>query len=168
MGAKIAGCRRIIGLDRIESRLKLAKELGCHEVIDGSKLGDKTLVDAIKETAGGGGPTITIDTSGAPPLIKSGLESLRNRGKFVQVGSAPFDFNLEFTMFSFMVAGKQIIGAVEGQAYPPEFVPKMVKWYNEGRFPIDKLMKLMPAEKFEQALQEMHDGSTIKPILTWS
>ncbi|KAI6854633.1 NAD(P)-binding protein [Hortaea werneckii] len=167
MGARIAGCRRIVGLDRIESRLKLAKDLGCTDVIDGSKLGDKSLVETIKEVAGGGGPTIAIDTTGAPPLIKAGLEGIRNRGKFVQVGSAPFDFNLDFNMFQFMVAGKQVIGAVEGQAYPPDFVPQMVQWYREGRFPIDKLMRLMPAQEFERALEEMHDGSTIKPILTW-
>ena len=39
----------------------------------------------------------------------------------------------------------------------------MVKWYRDGKFPIDKLMKLMPAEDFEKGLQEMHDGVTIKP-----
>lgn len=168
MGAKIAGCRKIIGLDRVESRLQLAKELGATDVIDGSKLGDKSLVDTIKDVAGSGGPAIAVDTTGAPPLIKAGLESIQNRGKYVQVGTAPFEFNLEVNMMSFMMSGKQIIGAIEGQAYPPEFVPKMVQWYREGRFPIDKLMKLMPAEDFKQALHEMHQGSTIKPILTWS
>lgn len=44
-------------------------------------------------------------------------------------------------------------------------VPKMVKWYKEGKFPIDKLMKLMPADDFEQGLKEMHDGVTIKPYV---
>jgi Zn-dependent alcohol dehydrogenase len=38
-------CRKIIGVDRVESRLKTAKELGATDVIDGSKLGDKTLVE---------------------------------------------------------------------------------------------------------------------------
>ena len=27
----------------------------------------------------------------------------------------------------------------------------MIKWYREGRFPIDKMMKLIKAEDFEQA-----------------
>ncbi|KAK4546329.1 hypothetical protein LTR36_002006 [Oleoguttula mirabilis] len=168
MAAKIAGCQTIIGLDRIESRLKLATELGATHVIDGSKLGDKSLGDAIREVTDGIGPSITIDTSGAPPLIKAGIEFTRNSGKFIQVGSAPFDYNLEINMSTFMVTGKQIIAAVEGQAYPPEFVPKMVQWYREGKFPIDKLTKFMPADDFEQALKEMHDGTTVKPILCWS
>lgn len=49
-----------------------------------------------------------------------------------------------------------------------DYVPKMIKWYREGRFPIDKMMKLIKAEDFEQGLKEMHDGTTIKPIMCWS
>ena len=127
MGAKIQNCRTIIGLDRVASRLELAKELGATHVIDGSKLGDKSLVDAVRELSEGIGPSICVDTTGVPALTKGGIECLRNRGKYLQVGSNPFDFNLDINMFSFMVSGKQIIGAVEGQAYPPEYVPKMIQ-----------------------------------------
>lgn len=169
MGAKIQGCRMIIGIDKVESRLKLAKELGATHVIDGSKLGDKTLGDAVKELADGVGPTITIDTTGAPVLMDAGMQFTRNRGKYIQVGSPPFDYNLgSVSAFEFMVAGKQWIGAIEGGAHPPDYVPKMIQWYREGKFPIDRLMKLMPADDFKQALHEMHTGETIKPILTWS
>ena len=168
MGAKIQGCKTIIGVDKVESRLKLAKEFGATHVIDGSKLPEgKSLGDAVKEYSDGIGPTITIDTTGAPPLIKAGVEFTRNRGKIVQVGSSPFDFKLEIETFSFMVAGKQFIGAVEGHAYPKEYVPKMIQWYREGRFPIDRLMKFLPADDFEQGLKEMHEGTTIKPVLLW-
>lgn len=167
MGAKIQGCHQIIGVDRMESRLKLAKELGCTDVIDGSKLGDKTLADAVKALCDPGA-TVTVDTTGVPDLIKAGVEFTRNRGKIIQVGTAPMDFNLELNLFTFMLTGKQFLGAIEGQAYPPEYVPKMIQWYREGKFPIDKLMKLIPADDFQQGLKEMHDGSTVKPILCWS
>lgn len=170
MGAKIMGCRQIIGIDRVQSRLDLAKELGCTHVIDGGKLDEgKTLGEVVKQIADGVGPSITIDTTGAPVLMDAGMQFTRNSGKYIQVGSPPFDYTLGSVVgFEFMVAGKQWIGAIEGGAYPPEYVPKMVQWYREGKFPIDKLMKLMPADKFNEALHEMHSGETIKPILTWS
>lgn len=101
----VCSCRTIIGIDRVESRLKLATELGCTHVIDGSKLGDKSIGDAVKEILDGVGPSITIDTTGVPALIKAGIDFTRNRGKIVQVGSAPFDFNLEINVFTFMVSG---------------------------------------------------------------
>lgn len=168
MGAKVQGCHKIIGVDRVESRLKLAQELGVTHAIDGSKLGDKSIVDAVRELSDGVGSTITIDTTGVPALVKAGVELTCNRGKYIQVGSVPFDFSIEIPVFEFMVSGKQFIGAIEGQAYPPEYVPKMIQWYREGRFPFDKMMKLMPADQFEEALKEMHDGTTIKPVLCWS
>ena len=107
--------------------MRLAQELGATSVIDGSKLGDKSLVDAIKEAAEGLGPTIAVDTTGVPILINAGVESLRNKGRYYQVGTAPFDFSLAFPLFSFMVAGKSVHGAIEGEAYPPEYVPMMIK-----------------------------------------
>lgn len=169
MGARIQGCRRIIGVDRVASRLELAKEMGATHVVDTSKLPKgKSVADAVREVSEDLGPSITVDTTGVPFLIRAAVEFARNRGKILQVGSAPFDFKLELTAFDFMVRGLQYIGAVEGQAYPPEFVPKLVQWYKEGRFPVDKMMKLMKADQFEAALHEMHDGTTIKPILCWS
>ncbi len=129
MGAKLSDCRTIIGIDRVQSRLDLAKEFGATHVIDGSKLPEgKELGDVVREYSEGVGSTVTVDTTGNPGLIKAGMEFTRNRGKVVQVGSPPFDFKMEIEAFSFMVSGKQFLGAIEGQAYPPEYVPKMIQW----------------------------------------
>jgi Zn-dependent alcohol dehydrogenase len=156
MAAKNSNCRVIIGIDRIESRLALAKELGATHVFNGSSLPEgQTLSEAIQAVSDGVGPTITIDTTGAPPLIIEGINFTRNCGKYIQVGAAPLDFNLsEINLFQLMNTGKQLIGAIEGAAYPRDFLPKMIQWYKEGKFPIDRLMKTLPAEDFKQALQE--------------
>lgn len=66
-----------------------------------------------------------------------------------------------------MVAGKSYRGVIEGEAYPLDFVPKLIQYYREGKFPIDKFIKLMDAKDFEQGLHEMHTGETIKPVLLW-
>lgn len=156
MAAKISGCRAVIGIDRVESRLQLAKDLGATHVVDGSTLPEgKSLGDVVKEIADGVGPTITIDTTGAPVLIEAGFKFTRNRGKYIQVGTPPFDFSLSgIGAFELMSSGKQFIGAIEGGAFPPEYVPKMIQWYKDGKFPVDKLMKFLPAENFQQALKE--------------
>ncbi|GAB7347270.1 hypothetical protein MBLNU459_g3360t1 [Dothideomycetes sp. NU459] len=169
MAARIAGCRTIIGIDRVECRLAAAKEFGATHVVDTSKLPEgKTVVQVVQEISDGVGPTVTIDTTGVPALIKSAVETTRFGGKIIQVGSAPADFNLEVPVFTFMVAGKAFIGAIEGNSVPREFLPKLIQWYREGKFPFDKMVKLMPAADFEKGLHEMHSGETIKPVLTWS
>lgn len=168
MAAKIRGCRMIIGIDRVSQRLELAKELGATHVVDSSKLPEgKTLVDVVREIADGVGPTVTVDTTGVPALIQMGIEFTRYSGKAIQVGTAPADANLTIPIFPFMVAGKTYTGAVQGDSTPSEYVPQMVEWYRKRMFPIDRLIKLMPADEYERALHEMHSGETVKPVIVW-
>ncbi|KAL1297704.1 hypothetical protein AAFC00_006252 [Neodothiora populina] len=168
MAAKIAGCRKIIGIDMVESRLQAAKEFGATDVVDTSKLpAGKTIIDVMRELGDGVGPSITIETTGVPFLIKNAVEQTRMGGRIVQVGTAPPDFALELPVFNFMVGGKILMGAVEGNSKPDQYIPQMIQWWREGKFPFDKLCKLMPADDFLQGLAEMKTGETVKPILTW-
>lgn len=169
MAAKIAGCRIIIGIDRVQTRLDLAKELGATHTVDTSALpAGKTLVDVIREIGDGVGSTITIDTSGFVPLITQGLEFTRSHGKMIQVGSAPPDAVLDIPIFMNMVQGKQYMGAIEGESVASEYIPLMIQWYRDGKFPVEKLIKFLPAEDFAKGLHEMHTGQTVKPVLLWS
>ncbi|TKX20988.1 S-(hydroxymethyl)glutathione dehydrogenase-like protein 1 [Elsinoe australis] len=168
MGAKIVGARIIVGIDRVKKRLDLAKELGATHVIDSSSLEEgKTLSDAVKEICDGAGPTVAVETTGVPALIKACIDFTRIKGQVLQVGSAPTDFQLELNAFGFMPTGKTYRGVIEGESFAPEYVPKMIQWYREGRFPIDKFSKFMDAAEFQKGLHEMHTGETIKPILLW-
>ncbi|CAD0090916.1 unnamed protein product, partial [Aureobasidium vineae] len=169
MAAKLSGCRTIIGIDRVDYRMETAKSLGATHVVDTSKLQDgKTVIEAVQELCEGAGPAITIDTTGVPVLVKAAIEMTRKGGRIIQVGSTPPDFQVELPAFLFMNSGKAYMGAIEGNSISSEFIPKMIGWYREGKFPFDKLVKLMPAEEFERGIHEMHTGETVKPIITWS
>ncbi|KAK4988745.1 hypothetical protein LTR66_006325 [Elasticomyces elasticus] len=169
MAAKISGCRMIIGIDRIASRLELAKTLGATHTINTAELPEgKSVVDAVKEVAEGSGPSVSIDTTGLPALIRAAVEWTRNRGKICQVGTSPMDAKLDIPIFMFMISGKQFIGTVEGDSVPSEYVPKMIQWWRDGQFPVEKLVKYYKADDFETALHDMHSGEIVKPILLWS
>lgn len=96
MAANIQGCRMIIGVDRVESRLQSAREFGATHVVDTSKLpAGKTVTEVVQEIADGVGPNITIETTGVPFLIEGAVGMTRFGGKIIQVGSAPADFQLQ-------------------------------------------------------------------------
>lgn len=60
MGARICGCRTIVSIDRVESRLQLAKELGATHTVNTEKLPEgKTLADVLREICDGVGPNRT-------------------------------------------------------------------------------------------------------------
>ncbi|KAE9969824.1 hypothetical protein EG328_006660 [Venturia inaequalis] len=167
MGAKIGGAKTIIAIDRVPARLELAKEIGATHTINSDGMDMPALIQAVRDLTDGYGSSITMDATGVPKLIAAGVEFTRRRGQYLQIGSAPMDAKLEIELFNFMASGKRFIGAVEGDIIPAEYIPKMIGWYREGKFPIDKLMKTFKADNFMGAIHEMHTGETIKPIIVW-
>jgi Zn-dependent alcohol dehydrogenase len=168
MGAKIAGCAQIIGVERHVSRLELAKELGATHVVQVDPTADpQSVSDAVLAATNNLGVNIVLDTTGVPALIAQGVRMASFKGKILQVGTAPETGTLAIPIHEFMVAGKQYMGVVEGDVNPKEYVPKMVKWVREGSLPLQKIVKFYKAEDFEQAIRDMQSGETIKPVIVW-
>ncbi|KAL2867807.1 NAD(P)-dependent alcohol dehydrogenase [Aspergillus lucknowensis] len=168
MGAKIVGCTQIIGIDRHESRLELAKELGATHVVRvdaESDLGEVTA--AVRAITGDLGTNITLDTTGVPGLIAQGVKMTGFKGKILQVGTAPETGKLMIPIHEFMVSGRQFMGVVEGDVVPREYIPKLIRWVREGKLPLEKIVKFYQADEFQAAIQDMQSGQTVKPVILW-
>ena len=101
MAAKISGAKQIIGIDRVESRLKLATEVGATHTINTTGL--ESLVSEVQKVSGGDGASIVVDTTGVPALIQHGTDFTANRGKMVLLGVAPGDAVQGIPIVPFMV-----------------------------------------------------------------
>ncbi|KAJ5419002.1 uncharacterized protein N7487_002552 [Penicillium crustosum] len=160
MAAKIIGCRRIIAVDRIPDRLSLATELGATHVIHTGEL-TTSLTDAVKLATEGLGSSLTIDTTGVLSIIRESLDMTSVLGRMVLLGMAKD--SLEIDMTKFKLAGKTLLGSVQGDVIPS----KMIEWYRAGRFPIEKLVRFYKPEDHTTAIQDMKAGHTVKPIIKW-
>lgn len=167
MAARNQKCATIIGIDRVDARLELAESLGATHVFNTSSMSTEELVAAVKSATGGLGATISIDTSAHPPLVAAQIEYTRYMAKIIQVGTGMPDANLTLHMQSFMVSGKQYFGAVQGHSRTSEYIPKMIKWWKEGIFPVEKLVKFFDFEDFENAVKVMGQGEIVKPVMVW-
>ncbi|KXS95737.1 hypothetical protein AC578_5296 [Pseudocercospora eumusae] len=167
MGAKIAGCKRIVAVDKNQERIDMAIELfGATDGLNTTDLTDLTA--AMKEISGGRGPNVVIETTGVPVVVESAYYSVDTRGAYVQVGgpvSPDYRFSLDLVQHLFR--GIRLWGCVEGDSFPGEFIPEMIKYYRAGKLPLDKMVKYYPADDFKTALHDMHVGKTIKPVLLW-
>lgn len=175
MAAKIQGCRAIIAVDRVKSRLNIAKELGATHVFDTTGMGIKKesyasdLAEELKKIAPDGKINFAFDTTGVLPLINAQIKALSKRGKLIQIGIPittpspiiPFDFQ------NFFQATKRIDTNYLGDALAKEHVPKMIQWHKDGKFPFDKFIKFYKAKDVAQALEDMK-VEVIKPILVHS
>lgn len=159
MAAKIAGCSKVIAVDIHDSRLELAKELGATHTINGTK------VDTVEEVQKitGGGTNYGIDSTGVPTVTRQGLNALKSKGVLAVVGATDdLTINVQNEL---MGEGKSLIGVVEGDSIPQTFIPKLVQYYKEGKFPFDRLIDFYEFEDLEKALEDSKTGKTIKPVV---
>lgn len=160
MAARIAGCAKIIGVGGNENSLNLALEVGATHVINRKKCPD--IVAEIRDITGGGA-NYAIETSGVTNFVRSGLHCLAPFGVLAIVGITP---SMEIDMFGELMAeGKTIMGVIEGDAVPKLFIPRMLEYYRQGRFPVDKIMKFYPFSEINQAFADSHNGVAIKAVL---
>jgi aryl-alcohol dehydrogenase len=162
MAAKIAGCTTIIGIDAVQGRLDLAKELGCTHVINGNITPDIT-AEILKITVSG--VHNSIDTTGVPALIDSAISSLRKMGACAlaaTMGAREYSIQL-----GFKVQGKAatIVGIQEGDSNYQIFLPQLVEFYRAGLFPFDKMIRFYTLHEIEQAFEDSLSGKTIKPVI---
>jgi aryl-alcohol dehydrogenase len=110
-------------------------------------------------------PVVThaLDTTGRPELIARALRLLAPRGVLVLVGLGPAEATLDVR--SLMLRGLQVRGCVEGDAEPSVLVPELVRRYQEGRLPLDRLVTTYPLDEFDRAVADQRAGLALKPVL---
>ncbi|KAF2158816.1 hypothetical protein M409DRAFT_61323 [Zasmidium cellare ATCC 36951] len=167
MGARIAGCKRIVAVDKVQERIDLAKDVfGATHGLNTTDLTDLTA--AMKDISGGRGPNVVIETTGFPLVLEASYYAVDTRGAFVQVGG-PADPHYRFSLdvVQHLFRGIKLWGCVEGDSFPGDFIPELIKYYREGKLPVDKMVRYYQAADFKTALHDMHVGETIKPVLVW-
>ncbi|CAI7570367.1 unnamed protein product [Penicillium bialowiezense] len=101
MTAQIAKCKTIIAIDRVQSRLELAKEIGATHTINTSHSGFCTLDNAVRGIVATGA-SIAIETTGVASIIEQSIESTHARGKVVYIGIPPPNYTLNLNLSEHM------------------------------------------------------------------
>lgn len=161
MAAKIIGCDPIIAVDLQADRLELAREFGATHVIDG---GDPNFAGALKQLTQGGVAAI-LDTAGTQVTFEQSLHSLRPGGT---LGTLTLPGGFEDPIphpggIPFLTT--RIVGIIEGDAVPHQFLPELIRYFEAGELPFDRLIQTFPFERIEEAFAAMESKSAIKPVL---
>ena len=165
LAAQVAACSTIIAVDRVPQRLDFARDLGATHVIDVS---DEDPVERIKELTGGNGVDYALETTGVPSVLRQAVDSLAVRGVAGLLGQAPIGSEVAFETGASLVRGWTLTTIVEGDAVPQLFIPRLIELYRAGRFPFDRLIKHYPFADIEKAFSDSENGTTVKPVLTFS
>ncbi|MCY4425970.1 MAG: NAD(P)-dependent alcohol dehydrogenase [Halieaceae bacterium] len=157
LAARNLDAGRIIAVDRVESRLELALELGATEVVNTAEQDLAAALEAV------GGIDQGIESTGVPPVISTAADALKVRGTLALLGLS----NVPQVTLNILplISGKTIRGVAHGDCNPSVLIPQLVDSYLEGKFPMDRLSAFYPFEQINKAVADTNSGKTIKPIL---
>ncbi|MFD7011734.1 NAD(P)-dependent alcohol dehydrogenase [Rhodococcus jostii] len=162
MAAKAAGCAVIIAVDRTPSRLELARELGATHTIDANQT--ESVPEAVRAIVPLGVDN-ALDTTAVTSVVRDAVSSLAPLGTCAVLGMGKGGTNVEVDMVELIMSGRTIMGVMEGDVQPQDFVPLLVRMHAEGRFPFDKIVKTYPFTDINQAIEDAESGRVIKPVL---
>jgi D-arabinose 1-dehydrogenase-like Zn-dependent alcohol dehydrogenase len=92
--AKACGASNVIAIDKIASRLELAKEFGADFTVNASEITEpKERTKRVIELSSNLGADIVVDVVGRAEVIAEGLRMLKRGGKYLEMGSiVPRDY----------------------------------------------------------------------------
>lgn len=162
LGARAVDAGMVIVVEPNADRCALALELGATHAINPRDEPD--VLARIKELSGGA-VTHAIDTTGIPAVISVAVETMGINGILGLIAVPAPDATVPLGIMSLQMRGAGIKSIVEGDADPQVFIPQMLQWYRDGKFPFDRLVKTYPFAQINEAAHASEKGETVKPVL---
>ena len=159
MAARLAGAQQVIAVDPLPQRRALALELGATAALDAAS---ENLVDAIRAVLPGGAD-FALNTTIVPQVYEASLRVLGMRGvaAFVSAPREPFTTSLQ----TLLHGGRSLRGLIGGDAAPQVAIPMLLYFWQQGRFPMDRLITSFEFSAIGAAFEALHHARVIKPVL---
>ena len=134
-GARLAGAERIIAVDRLASKLELARKFGATDTVDASQV---DAVEAVQELTGGG-VDHSIEAVGLKQTTEQCFRMIAMGGCATVIGMIPIGTTIEL-MGVELLGEKKIQGSVMGSTRFRIDMPSYVNLYLQGRLNLDDLV----------------------------
>ncbi|MYX88107.1 MULTISPECIES: alcohol dehydrogenase catalytic domain-containing protein [unclassified Streptomyces] len=104
-----------------------------------------------------------LDTTGRPEAVAGALGLLQPRGVLALVGLGAATVSLNTR--TLVTRGIEVRGSVEGDADPAVLIPDLVRRYQCGLLPLDRLVTTYPLDGLDEAVAGQRAGLATKPVL---
>ncbi len=166
-GARMAGADKIVGIDINPEKRARAEKFGLTDFVNPNDGGTDKVVEAVMDLTDGGAD-YSFDCTGNTDVMRQALECChRGWGQSVIIGVAEAGKEIATRPFQ-LVTGRVWKGTAFGGAKGRTDVPKIVDWYMDGKINIDDLIThVMPLDEINTAFDLMHDGESIRSVVTY-
>jgi S-(hydroxymethyl)glutathione dehydrogenase/alcohol dehydrogenase len=164
MGAVVADASRIVAIDRVASKLDVARSVGATDTLLAEDEPAST-VAALQELTDGG-PDFIFEAIGRPATVELAIAALPAGGTAVLVGMTPIGERAAFEVYPFVDGSRRILGSNYGFAEPAIDFPLYAGWVAEGRLPVDRLIdRRIRLDEVEDAFQAMREGQFVRQVI---
>ncbi|MDP6120020.1 MAG: S-(hydroxymethyl)glutathione dehydrogenase/class III alcohol dehydrogenase [Rhodospirillales bacterium] len=164
-GARMVGADIIVGVDINPGKRALAEKLGMTHFINPQDVDD--IVAAIVEVTRGGAD-YSFECIGNVNTMRQALECChKGWGESIIIGVAGGGQEISTRPLQ-LLTGRVWRGTAFGGAKGRTDVPRIVDWYMDGKINIDDLIThVMPVEDINKAFELMHEGESIRSVVTF-
>ena len=163
-GAYIAGAARVIAVDMVETKLKMAEQFGATDLIDASK-GDPVM--QVLELTGGEGVHHAIEAIGLKITAEQAFGMLRRGGTATIIGMIPLGTSIELPGVDFL-REKKIQGSTMGSNQFRTDMPRFIDLYLQGRLKLDELVSArIQLEDVNSAFDAMRGGEVARSVIVF-
>jgi S-(hydroxymethyl)glutathione dehydrogenase / alcohol dehydrogenase len=165
-GARMVGASMIIGVDVNPARKAIAEKFGVTHFVNPKQVKGDLVAHLVELT--GGGADYSFECVGDVGIMRQALECChKGWGVSVIIGVAGAGQEIATRPFQ-LVTGRVWKGTAFGGAKSRRDVPRIVDWYMEKKINIDDLIThVMPVEQINRAFELMHEGSSIRGVVTF-
>jgi len=162
-GARIAGAGRIIAVDRLASKLDLARTFGATDVIDGSAT---DAVEAVRELTKGG-VHHAFEAIGRKDTAEQAFRMLRSGGTATVIGLIPIGTKVEVDGYE-LLAEKRLQGSNMGSNRFRIDMPRYVDLYLQGRLELDALISSrIGLDNVNDAVEALRIGEVARQVIVF-
>ncbi|MBO1267781.1 NAD(P)-dependent alcohol dehydrogenase [Arthrobacter cavernae] len=162
MAAAAVGATTIIAVDIVDSRLATAMELGATHVINSRTTDVGAEIARISQDRG---VDYALDTTGIPAVLRQAADILGIGGTVALIGAPAPGTEVSFEVGASLIKGWHFRTIVEGDSVPQVFIPQLIRLWQQGKFPIEKLTKTFAFSDINDAFAASASGETIKPVI---
>lgn len=164
LGCKVAGAKRIIGVDINPDKFETAKKFGVNEFVN-PKDYDKPIQQVLVDLTDGG-LDYTFECIGNVNTMRAALEAChKGWGESVIIGVAGAGEEISTRPFQ-LVTGRVWRGTAFGGYKSRDSVPKLVEDYLTNKLPLDEFVThKVPLNEINEAFHLMHVGKSIRAVV---
>lgn len=163
-GARLAGAAQIIAVDRVESKLVLARELGATDLIDA---GEQDATAEIRAITGGKGAEHVLEAVGSIALIRQASESLSIRGTLTIVGVPPTGSIIEIPWSALRPECRVQTSRMGSNRFRFD-IPRYLKLHQQGRLRLDEMVTgHIPLTEINEGFDAMVAGRAVRTMVTF-